>query len=532
MTPARIPRRDFLRAAAATLVLPGLAGCASATGADSDEGRRTLVIASGANAVTLDPMVSLDGQSPLLWRAVYESLVRFKGSTLDIEPHLARAYEISPDGRTYTFHLREGVTFTDGAALDATAVKANIDRQVALEQGIAYALAPIAKVETPDELTVVIRTKGFSDGLLSGFGSLYGLYLISPKALRDHAGRDRAQAWLREHMAGTGPYVLTEYRQSQRAQFERNETYWRGWQGPHIDRLLVKYVSEPSSERLALERGETDIALFLPDDVVEGVDGKPGVEVTDEPSYTLYYLGLPCKKGPTADRRVRRALSHGFDYQTWVRDVLQGTAAQAHGPVPSNFVGYADGLPQYDYDPDKARRLLAEAGHERGGFTLKYTYETGYFWKRPLGELFQANMRELGIKVEIQELSPSTWAALMSNPDRAEHAFGLAWWPSLATPYDYLWALFATDAQGSAGYNWTYYSSKRFDGLLASASGEADPGRRNALYAQAQRLVVDDAPALFLNERRYRLPLRARVDDFTFNGMYIETFDPYALRKS
>jgi peptide/nickel transport system substrate-binding protein len=534
-------RRQLLRnaagAAGTVFALPGLAailsGCADASGATTAEGRHSLVIASGATPVTLDPMVSLDGQSPLLWRMSYETLLRFQGSGTDLGPHLAEAFEVSEDGLTITFHLRDGIVFSDGAELDAAAVKLNLERQIALKQGIAYALTPIAKVETPDARTVVVRAKEFSDGLLSGFASLYGLYLVSPKALTDHKGGDWAQAYLRSHMAGTGPYVLDGYQQSQRALFARNERYWRGWSGSHLDRVLVKYVSEPSSERLAAERGETDIALFLPDDVVEGMKGKPGVRITNEPTFNLYYLGLPCKKGlPTADKRVRQALSYGFDYKTWVDDVLQRTGAQAHGAVPSNFVEYSPEVTQYTYDPDRARKLLADAGHDGGGFTLKYTFETGYFWKRPLGEQFQANMNDLGVKVEIQELSPSTWAALMSNPDRAEHAFGLAWWPSLATPFDYLWTLFATDAQGTAGYNWTYYSNPAYDKLLYAASAEADPVKRKALYAHCQQLVVDDAPALFLNERRYRLPIRTNVDGFTFNGMYIETFDEYALHKS
>jgi peptide/nickel transport system substrate-binding protein len=531
-----LSRRDLLkRAALAGLAVPGggalLSGCADASGAGTAEGLRTLLIASGATPVTLDPMVSLDGQSPLLWRAVYESLLRFKPGTADLEPHLAEAYEVSRDGRTYVFHLREGVLFSDGAALDAAAVKLNIQRQQELEQGISYALAPIAKVETPDERTVVIRAKDFSDGLLSGFGSLTGVYLISPKALSDHRGDDWAQSWLRTHMVGTGPYELESYEQGQRAVFRRHRGHWRGWDGEHMERVLVKYVSEPASERLALQRGESDMALFLPEDVVEGMDGKPGVHVTDEPTFNLFYLCLPCAKGPTADRTVRQALSYGFDYGTWVHDVLQDTGAQARGPMPSNFVGYEPDVPQFSYDPDKARKMLADAGHEGGGFTLKYTYETGYFWKRPLGELFQDNMKDLGIKVSMQELSPATWAGLMSNEDRAEHAFGLAWWPSLATPFDFLWALFHTDAQGTAGYNWGYYSNKEFDGLLYQASAEADPARRQALYSRCQKLVVQDAPALFLNERRYRLPIRDRVKGFTFDPMYIETIDQYALSK-
>jgi peptide/nickel transport system substrate-binding protein len=494
---------------------------------------KTLVVASGADAVTLDPQVSFDGQSPLLWRAVYENLVKYEGDTLEIVPHLAESYEISEDGLTYTFKIRPGVTFSDGEPLNAAAVKLSIERQIGVEQGIAFALANITAIETPDEMTVVLTLSAPSDGALSAFAGLYAPYIISPKAINEHQqDGDWAQGWLRDNMVGTGPFVLDSYSQSQQAVFSRNANYWQGWDGDHPDQLFVKYVKEPATERLLLEQGEVDVALFLPDDAVEELDGVPNIVVTDVPSYNLYYLVLPTREGPTADKKVRQALSYGFDYQTWITDIMRGKAEQARGPVPSNFVGFNPDTPQYTYDPDKAKALLAEAGYADGGFTIPYTYETGYFWKRPLGELFQANMADLGITVDIQELSPSAWADLLSNPETANHAFGLVWWPTLKTPYDYMFSLFATGAQGTAGYNWGYYSNPELDALLDEAAADPDEASRMALYAKAQDLLVDDAPALYVYEKHYRLPMRDTVQGFVFNGMYIESMNWFEMFKT
>jgi peptide/nickel transport system substrate-binding protein len=495
-------------------------------------GKDTLVVGSGAEAVTLDPHVSFDGQSPLLWRAVYESLLKYKDDTLDIVPHLAASYDVSPDGLAYTFEIRPGIKFIDGEPLDAAAVKFNIERQMAVEQGIAYALAPIKQIDTPDDLTVALTLEAPSDGLLSAFAGTYTVYMISPKAIREHqTNGDWAQGWLRSNMVGTGPYVLESYSQSQQAVFRRNPDYWRGWDGNHIEAIVVKYLQEPTTERLLLERGEVDIGLFLPDDLVEEMDGKPNVVVTDVPSFNVYYIVLPSSKGPTADKKVRQAISYGLDYDTWVRDFLRGKGAQARGPIPSNFVGFNPDTPQYGYDPAKAKQLLAEAGYPDGGFTIKYTYETGYWWKRPLGELFQANMRDLGITVEIQELSATAWYELLSNPETAEHAFGLVWWPTLKTPYDFMFSVFATGAQGTAAFNWGYYSNPELDNLLEEASREPDEAKRNELYGQAQRILVEEAPALYVYEKRYRLPMRDNVKGFVFNGVYIEMLDFYALYK-
>jgi peptide/nickel transport system substrate-binding protein len=526
-----ISRRRALQGAAAA-GLTGIALGKVAVQESAAADAKTLVVASGADAVTLDPQVSFDGQSPLLWRAVYENLLIYDGDTLDIVPHLAESYDVSEDGLTYTFKIRPGVTFSDGEPLNAAAVKMSIDRQIGVEQGIAFALAGVTAVDTPDDMTVVLTLSAPSDGALSAFAGNYAPYIISPKAIKDNEqDGDWAQGWLRDNMVGTGPYVLDNYSQSQQAVFNRNPNYWGGWDGEHFEQLFVKYVKESATERLLLEQGEVDVALFLPDDAVEELDGAAGITVTDVPSFNLYYLVFNCKEGPTADKKVRQALSYGFDYQTWVNDVMRGKAQQARGPIPSNFVGFNPNTLQYTYDPDKARQLLADAGYPDGGFEIDYTYETGYFWKRPLGELFQSNMADLGVTVNIQELSPTAWADLLSNPETARHAFGLVWWPTLATPFDYMFSLFATGAQGTAGYNWGYYSNPELDKLLDQGAAEVDAAKRTEIYNKAQDLLVDDAPALFVYEKHYRLPMRDNVEGFVFNGVYIETLNFYGMSK-
>jgi peptide/nickel transport system substrate-binding protein len=521
-------RRAFFALSAGGIALPFL-GDTRVLAASKD----TLVVASGADAVTLDPGVSFDGQSPLLWRGVYESLLDYKEDTLEFAPLLAESWEVSDDKMTYTFKIRQNVKFTDGEPLNAAAVKYNIERQIKIKQGIAFALGPISSIEMPDAFTIVLKLSAPSDGFLSAFAALYTVKMISPKAIRDNEkDDDGAQGWLRDNMVGTGPYMMKSYKQSQQAVMERNPDYWRGWDGDHFKRIIVKYIHEASTERLVLEQGEVDVALFLPDDVVESLEGKPGLVITDVPSFNLYYLAFNCKKGPTADPKVRRALAYGFNYDAFIKDILRGKAKQAHGPIPSTFVGFAKDTPAYSYDSEKAKQMLAEAGHPGGGFKLKYTYETGYFWKRPLGELFQSNMRDLGIEVEIQELSPAAWAGLLSNPDTADHCYGVVWWPTLATPYDYMWSLFDSKAQGSAGYNWGYYSNPDLDKLLDDGAVERDDQKRFELYAKAQKLLVEDSPALFVYEKNYRAPMSDKLKGFVFNGMHTETLDFYTLHSA
>ncbi|HLI36817.1 MAG TPA: ABC transporter substrate-binding protein [Streptosporangiaceae bacterium] len=232
-------RRTVLKSALlAGLGMPAasglLAACGGSTATASRSGaQKSLTVASYGNAETLDPMASLDGQSPLLWRASYERLLSYQGNTTQYAPELAESYEISPDGKTYTFHLRSGVGFTDGEEMNAAAWRLSLERQIAINQGMAYALSGVSKIETPDDMTFVVRTDGFSDAFISAFSSNYGLFVISPKAITDHKGTDWAQSWLRSNVVGTGPYILQSYTPGVSASFARNPHYWRGWSGNH-----------------------------------------------------------------------------------------------------------------------------------------------------------------------------------------------------------------------------------------------------------------------------------------------------------
>ena len=207
-----LSRRTFMAMAAGGMALPLSGGRVFAASKD------TLVVASGADAVTLDPGVSFDGQSPLLWRNVYEGLIAYKEDTLEFVPQLAESYEVSADQTVYTFKIRQNVKFTDGEPLNAAAVKFNIERQISVKQGIAFALSSVSSIETPDDFTVVLKLSAPFDAFLSAFAALYTVKMISPKAIRENEkDGDQAQAWLRDNMVGTGPYALRSYKQSQQA---------------------------------------------------------------------------------------------------------------------------------------------------------------------------------------------------------------------------------------------------------------------------------------------------------------------------
>lgn len=534
-----LSRREALkRAAAAGLALPtvsaSIAACGSSGG--SGEHSNTLVISSAAKPVTLDPMASFDGQSPLLWRCSYETLLQYKGSSTELEPRLAKSFDYTPRDRPrLVFHLRDGVTFSDGSSLDAAAVKFSLDRQLALKQGISYVFADVDRLEAPDARTLVVDYKRFVDGQPDGWGNGFGLYVISPAAIDAHSGVDKkdkwARKWLRSNMVGTGPYVLVDYREGQRATFERNKKYWGGWAAGQFEQIVIEWVTDPSAQRLALDRGEADVALFMPLDIAVSMERKPSgkAKIQEFPGWDNQLLGIPCAGGPTAKPKVRQAISYGFDYDSYVADVLYGKAKQLRGPLPDAWPEWDEKVPHYSYDPDRARTLLSEAGFTGGGFALKYIYETGYAWKRPLGELFQANMKDLGIKVEIQELSPATWIATLANKDTAGQAYGLSAGPALATSYDLMWNIYHSDAQSEAGFNFVYYTNRVCDALLDKAGHTPDDDERARVFLQVQRMVVAEAPYIYIAQPEVLQPLSKKIEGYKFNGAYANFPDLYPL---
>lgn len=534
-----LSRRELLtRAAAAGMSFAGLAALAGESPvifASPARSSGTLVVASGSPEITLDPGTSLDGESILFWRAPYENLLEYDRSkplSLKLVPHLAESFHSSPDGLTHTLKLRRGVTFTDGTHFNAAAVRTNIERIVQLKVGLSFGLQSIRSIHTPDDRTVVLKLSKFEDAFLSAFAGKWAPFMISPRAISRHAKHnDHAAGWLSSNMVGTGPYMLSSYTKNQEARFKRNPRYWRGWTGSHFDQVIITDVTDPSTERLLLQRDQADVALFLPDDVVFSLTGQPNIRVTDFPSFENYFLVLPCHKGPTAKTLVRQAISYGFDYEGWIKNSMHGKATQSRGMIAKGLPGYSTKTQQYDYNPTKAKHLLAQAGYPRGGFTIPYIFETGYWWKRPLAELFQSNMKDLGITVTITEVSPSALFDLLSNPSRAHHAFGFVLHPLMARPYDDLQLEFSTAAQGKNGLNWAYYSNKSFDRIIEQAVSDPNPARRAKQYERANNILVHDAPAIWVMYRHYNAPMRSNLRGYRPSAMYEDTLDFYSLHR-
>jgi peptide/nickel transport system substrate-binding protein len=504
---------------------------------------KTLVVVSVKEAVTLDPQVSLDGQSPLIWRGVYEPLLGLKGDSLEVIPGLAQRWDVSADGRTYTFHLQKGVKFHDGSPFTAKCVKFTLDRSMALKKAGAYVLDPVEKINVIDDHTISITLKYPVRSFLSAMAGMYTpSWALNPKFVRENEitvekdGQkvgDWGEKFLYDHMLGTGPYRFVRWDHGQQIVLEKFKDYWRGWTDKHFDRIIIKYIQEPATANLMLQRGEADIAIGLTDQMkndLEKMKGK-GVVVYRHPSLETYYIGLNTQKGPTADIRVRKAIAHAFPYQEYVKENLQGNAKQMVGFVPSTFPGYNPKIPTYHFDLDKAKKLLTEAGYPGGGFTLKYVWETGYEWKRPVAEVLQQNLEKLGIKMTIQELNNAAFNALLSNPDSAEHAYGVVWWPFVDSPIDYFWSMCHKDAQASGGWNWVYYNNEEVNQRIDKLESILDDKEWYDNISRIQQILYEDVPYICMYETDYRIPHRENLKGLYYNGLFTDTLPLYEMWK-
>lgn len=491
----------------------------------------TLVIARDLPQ-TIDPAIANDVASAVPMRGIYETLVGYKGSKTDeLEPVLAEEWQVSPDGLTYTFKLRKNVKFHDGTDFNADAVKYSFDRVMKINQGPADIFKPVKEIKVLDPYTVQIVLKYPFAPFLYTLASQVGPLIVSPSAVKAHeVNGDLGQKWLRDHEAGTGPYKLAEWVPEQQITLARFEEYWKGWSGKHVDKIVIKNIVEPATARMLLEKGDVDAAQFVSQDDYPAFKQNPDIDLKVNPSLNTLYVILNVSKGPLKDKRVRQAVALAFDYQSVLNDVLMGYGRELRGVLPSTLWGFAEDLPPNSFDLEKAKTLLKEAGVP-AGTTLRYLYVTGDEYERRVGEVLQAGLSQLGIKLEVVPMTWSTLYAAISNRDTAPDMYGFYWFPRVADPDNWLYIMFHSSSQGARGYNCGYYANPNVDKLLDDARRITDQAKRADLYKQVQRIISQDFALIPVAQLDYVIPMRAWVKGYVFNPMYIDTFNYYDMYK-
>src|SRR5437899_1048334 len=379
----------------------------------------TLVVGLVAEPVNLDPAQVTDLNSNRVGRRIVETLVTFPEESTQIVPGLAESWTVSKDGLRYTFKLRKGISFHDGTPLNAEAVKFSIERQFDPEHPFNklgkypfanYSFGNVKAVEIVDPSTVefVLKEPRASFlAILTGAAAS----IVSPTAVKKW-GADYALT-----PVGTGPFKFVSWDRGQRVVLERNPSYWR--YPVKVDRVVYRPIVEDQARLTELLTGSLDLIVGVPPDFVGQLEGNPRVTLLRQVGAHVWYLGVNNQKKPFDDRRVRQALNFAVNKEAIVRDVLKGTGSLSRGPVLPNTWGADTALKAYPYDPERARKLLTEAGYPSGFSTTLWVPESGSGMQSPvaMSTVIQSNLKAVGVNVALQTREWGTFLAKLRTKE-------------------------------------------------------------------------------------------------------------------
>ncbi|HYB42554.1 MAG TPA: ABC transporter substrate-binding protein, partial [Candidatus Methylomirabilis sp.] len=479
------------------VVVAALAALVVAGQREAGAAGKTLVVGLVAEPTSMDPGQLTDINSMRVLSSVYDTLVRFKDDSFTQEPGLATSWKASPDGLTYTFTLRKGVSFHDGTPFNAEAVKFTYDRLLDPKHPFAdtgpfpfasFYYGAIKEVTVVDPYTVRFTLKQPFSPLLNNLTLNTGR-IVSPAAVKKY-GKEFAS-----HPVGTGPFKFTSWDKNVRIVLDANPGYWGG--APKLERLVFRPLVEEQTRVTELLSGGVDFIVDVPPDNVEQVKKDPKLVYYAQPGPHIWWVTLNSAKKPFSDVRVRRAVNQAVNRDAIANDLLKQTATPAIGPVPPSITwAYTDKVTKYPYDPARAKKLLAEAGYPNGFPAVFWIPESGSGMQSPktMAQAIQADLAAVGVTASIQTFE---WGAYLSKYGKG---FGqdadMAAMSFMLDPGDPAPMLSLTiDSKG--GFRGGAYSNPEVDRLLAEATRTSDLKKRGELYQRVQKLVVDDAPWIF-----------------------------------
>jgi len=500
----RSRRRAGGRAATAfVLIAPALfAACGGGEGQGG--GRRAgaaaetaIRVALDADPATLDPALSVDLHSGRIIPLVALGLVRFDRD-LRLVPALAESWQSGDGGRTYTFHLRRGVSFSDGTPLTAAAVKASFERVLDpktrsprewLFKRIAGADAfrsgaadGVAGITAPSEHELVIRL----DEPFAPFLS----FLAMPQAAVLPPSLSAPGASPGEALAGIGPWTLAEWRHDDRIVLRANRAFWAP---PALDRIEARIIPTPAMQMFDFEASRLDVVQVPEADIARVRAAPPArARLVTRPELAVYYIGLSNDFEPFRDARVRRAMNLAVDVAA-LFDATGGAGVRAHGAIPPGLPGHSGDRAPYPFAPDSARALLRAAGYPDGFEFTILTREGSRYGRSLLG--VQSDLAAIGVKASI---ASREWTTLKQTIDNGQaDAFLADWYADYPDGENFLFPLFHSRNIGGGG-NRARYRNAAVDSLIELAQAEMSPARRESLYGEIDARVFDDAPWIFL----------------------------------
>ena len=476
-------------------------------------------VAFGADPESLDPFYAQSSPAAMVMVHMMETLFEMKPNG-DIVPLLAEDYDVSDDGLTYDLYLREDVEFHDGTPFNAEAVKFNLDRLI--EGGAVYSflIDRITNIEVIDEYTVRLQTDEPFAPILAHLSHDF-ISMISPAAVEEY-GDD-----VGSNPVGTGPYIFQEWSRGEEIVMTKNEDYWG--ENAIIDTFKVLVVPEEATRVVMLETGEAHAIMNVPARDVPRLNENPELTIENVPSLRTLYIGLHNQREPFDDVRVRKAANYAVDSEAIVENIIAGAGRPSDAPISPDIFGHSS-QEIYQYNPDRARELLAEAGYE-DGIDVEFYYPTGrYPMDETISQAVQSQLAAVGINAEMTTMEWATYLELLGRaPEEVEHDMYFLGWGTVTGDADYgLYALFNSNEMAPNGNNWHFGDNPEVDRLLEDARVNPDPEAREELYADAIELIWDDAQWIFLHSISQLNGVRNEVEGLIHHPReHIEVMEAY-----
>jgi oligopeptide transport system substrate-binding protein len=515
--------RQLLTSTVAASALLLALGVASATAQETLDPKAkqggAITITYKDDVATLDPAIGYDWQNWSMIKSLFDGLMDYEPGTTTLRPELAESYEISPDGKTFTFKLRKGVKFHNGREMTADDVKYSLDR------------VTNPKTQSPGA-GFFASINGYDDVAGGKSESLAGVTVVDPSTVKIELSRPDATflhvmainfshvvpreevekygADFGKHPVGTGAYKMAEWTLGQRLVFERNPDYWRKGL-PYIDKITFEIGQEPIVALLRLQNGEVDVpGDGIPPAKFQEVmaDPEQKARVVEGGQLQTGYVTMNTQMPPFDNVKVRQAVNMAINKDRIVK-LINNRAVPANQPLPPSMPGYDKAFTGYAFDLDKAKALLGEAGHPQGFETELFVMNTD---PNPrIAQAIQQDLAAIGIKAAIQSLAQANVIAAGGEKGGAPMIWsgGMAWIADFPDPSNFYGPILGCGGAVQGGWNWAWYCNKELDEKAAAADSIVDPakaGERAKLWGEIYARIMADAPwAPVFNEQRFTM---------------------------
>lgn len=476
------------------------------------------------NVVTMNSPQEIGSIDPATHTTLFPELVAlenlydalyYPGENGKLLPQIAKSYELSEDGLTYTFTLRSGVIFHDGTEVTAEDVAYSMERQLAINQGVSWMWSSVNSVKVIDKYHVAFHLRAPDAEFML---SIPYMYIVNKRLVEKHSvNGDYGKGWLKDHEAGSGPYTLKSWIRGTEFVMEKFDKYSFGWPDNPVDEVRMIIIHSPATVVTMMKAGKLNMTdEWLPFAALQTLRRTEGLKIADQPSSNAFYLALNTKRAPTDDIHVRKALAWAFDYKACTTIISPGSV-QLQGPVPSFLPGHDDKVFQYHRDLSKAQEELEKSKYYPNIPTIELAYWQPVEEERRMALMLQASMAALGVKIEVHPEIGARFSEFSATIESSPQIVIISVGAVRPTSASWLTDMYSSKMKGT-WCSTAWFHPSELDRLLDKAKETLDDEARYAIYHKIQELVVSACPTIFAYVKPLNIVMADYIQGLKFRG--------------